>query len=353
VAGDEEHALAVYQALRSRGRASAADLRRASGLPAGQVAAGLARLRELGLVQQTPEGRQAGDGGFEPVEPDAALTRTVDAYRETAARQAAGAADLQQLAQSLMSVYRPAVARESAHVEAEFISDRRMKDRTLQELVAGTRESVDSAHPGPMPPMEVLEASLRLDRAMTERGVRLRAVYPRSIAAVPRYAGYLRQLSEAGVKVRLIDRVAYDLLIVDRLAVCLPADPDRPSGSMLLVRGSALVKIHVAAFEDCWLRAVPFEVLSDGGGRESALNPQESLIVKLMASGLSDDQIARRMGVHRRTVQRAVTKLMERLGAASRFEAGLLLALDGEFARTVRGRGRGGRGPGAGTARTR
>jgi DNA-binding NarL/FixJ family response regulator len=58
------------------------------------------------------------------------------------------------------------------------------------------------------------------------------------------------------------------------------------------------------------------------------------VIIRLMASGLSDDQIARKLGVHRRTVQRAIAKLMERLNASSRFEAGLKLAGDAEFAKT-------------------
>jgi DNA-binding CsgD family transcriptional regulator len=340
VPDDDEHALAVYHALRAHGGLPRTGVARAAELDAEQTRRGLDRLLELGLVQAT-------GGVLQPVEPDTALIRTVDAYRTGAVRRAADAAALQRLADSLLTVYRPVVGRDAARVEVEYISDRHRKDRTRQYLVAGARETCDSVHPGPLPPVRVLEEALRFDRSMVERGVRVREVYPRSITGVPRYASFLRQLSETGAQVRLLDHVAYDMMLVDRLAACLPADPDRPSGARLLVRGSALVKLHAATFDDCWLRAVPYAEHTANPPR-TALTPQERVVVKLMAGGLSDDQIARRMGIHRRTVQRAIAKLMERLGAASRFEAGLLLAQDREFARAVR-TGAAGPDPGART----
>jgi DNA-binding NarL/FixJ family response regulator len=42
------------------------------------------------------------------------------------------------------------------------------------------------------------------------------------------------------------------------------------------------------------------------------------------------------MGVSRRTVQRAITKLMDRLHATSRFVAGFKLAKDPQFLRHLR-----------------
>jgi DNA-binding NarL/FixJ family response regulator len=43
----------------------------------------------------------------------------------------------------------------------------------------------------------------------------------------------------------------------------------------------------------------------------------------LLAAGSTDETAAKRLGVSGRTVQRVMAELMERLGAASRFEAGL------------------------------
>lgn len=74
-------------------------------------------------------------------------------------------------------------------------------------------------------------------------------------------------------------------------------------------------------------------------------------MVQLTAEGLSDERIARGTGVPRRTVQRAVAKLLDRLHAMSRFKAGLKLAQDPGLARAVRAPHGEGPVPGDGPAR--
>ena len=329
--GDEDLALTIYQALRAGGGFSTEEaLCKAAGVDAEQAQRGRKRLYELGLIQVT-------DGVLEPVEPDTALVRTMDSYHAIAAEQVRNATALQQLTQSLMAVYRPAVASEASQVEVEYITDRRRKDSTMIALAATARGQVDSMHPGPMPSMQVLEKSLGRDAVMVNRGVRVRVIYPQTIAGIPRYARYLDRLAGVGTEVRLIDHAPCDLVIQDQQAACLPADPADPPDAMLLIRGSALIKAYSAIYDDFWLRSAPYEPgrpLPDRG--EADLTAQERVVIRLMAGGLSDDQIARKMGVHRRTVQRAVSKLMDRLHAHSRFEAGLKLGQDPELARVLR-----------------
>ena len=329
MSGVEAYALALYHALRERGGGSTHEIGRAAGLDEEQTGRGLLRLAELGLVQDR-------DGQMEPVEPDTALVRTMDAYHANAAEQVLKATSLQRATQALMTVYRPAVARDASEVEVEYLTDRRRKDRALIELNTMTRESCDSLHPGTMPPMHVLEHSLAEDAAMVGRGVRVRAIYRQAVTQTPRYARYLHELAETGTEVRLIDHAPFDMLLFDSLVACVPADPDDRRGPMVMIRGTGLVNMCVALFEDYWLRGAPFEATAPGADGETELTPQERVVIRLLAGGLSDDQIARKMGVHRRTVQRAVAKLMERLQASSRFEAGLKLAQEGEFARALR-----------------
>ena len=327
--GDEEVALAIYQALRAQGGISSEEeLCKAAGVDADQARRGRRRLHELGLVQVV-------DGVLEPVEPDTALVRTMDAYHANAAEQVRNATALQQLTQSLMTLYRPAVTRDASQVEVEYIVDRRRKDRTLVALETTTQRSVDAMHPGPMPSAQVLETSLERDVDTMERGVRLRAIYPLALLQSSRYSGYLQDLHDAGVDVRLLDHAPLDMIVHDRTAVCLPADPDHPGMAMLVVRGVALIRAYSAFYDDFWLRAVPWTTAQNGAGA-TGLTLQERAVIRLMAGGLSDDQIARKMGVHRRTVQRAVAKLMERLNASSRFEAGLKLGQDPELVKALR-----------------
>jgi len=328
--GDEEVALAIYQALRARGGISSdEELRKAAGVDADQAGRGRRRLNELGLVQVV-------DGVLEAVEPDTALVRTMDAYHANAAEQVRNATALQHLTHSLMTLYRPAATRDPSQVEVEYIVDRRRKDRTLVALETTSQRSVDAMHPGPMPSAQVLETSLERDIDTMRRGAHLRAMYPLVLLQSPRYSGYLQELHEAGVEVRLLDHAPLDMIIHDRAAVCLPADPDDPGVAMLVVRGAALIRAYSAFYDDFWLRAVPFPMAEPPGSGAAGLTLQERAVIRLMAGGLSDDQIARKMGVHRRTVQRAVAKLMERLHASSRFEAGLKLGQDPELVKALR-----------------
>jgi len=280
---------------------------------------------------------------LEPVEPEAALVRTMTAYQTQAAEQVRGATELQQLTDSLLTVYRPAVASEASHVEVEYIVGAQRKERTVNGLNVTVRESIDSMHPGPMPPMDLLKRSLQQDEMLIGRGIRLRCLYPQSLLQGSRYTPYLRELTAIGAEVRIIDQAPCDLLIQDRTAAFLMTDPEQPLGKpVILVRGAALVKTLTTIYDDYWLRATPYEQATapgpapgtgagagaGSGAGAGGLTAQEQVVIRLMAGGLSDDQIARKMGVSRRTVQRAITKLMDRLHTTSRFKAGLKLAQD-------------------------
>lgn len=57
---------------------------------------------------------------------------------------------------------------------------------------------------------------------------------------------------------------------------------------------------------------------------ESAdLNERERETLVLLAEGLTDDGISRRTGLSVRTSRRTIAHLMDRLGARSRFQAGV------------------------------
>jgi len=324
---EEQTALALYQALRAHGEAmSGPELRKAAGLDTDQAEPGLRRLRRLGLIREDRD-------QLEPVEPDAALITTMTAYEARIAEQAGSATAFRQLADSLLTVYRPAVAREASQVEVEYITGPQQKKRSTAMLMATTQECIDSMHPGPMPPMDLLEQSLRHDAAMIKRGIRLRCLYPQSLLQGTRYAPYLRALTALGAEVRIVGHLPTDLIIQDRITAVMSTNPEQTFGHpMLLIRGAALVNTLNTIYEDYWLRAIPYEQAAapgpGPGSQESELTTQERVVIRLMAGGLSDDQIARKMGISRRTVQRDITKLMDRLHATSRFEAGLKLAQD-------------------------
>ncbi|WP_051951240.1 helix-turn-helix transcriptional regulator [Actinacidiphila yeochonensis] len=317
----DEHALALYQTLRAGGSEAAA---RAGGT--GDSAA-WRRLTELGLVE-TSGGRP------EPVEPSTALIRAMEKYRAGTLRLVREAAALEETALALVTVYQPAAVRRIEALEVEYVTTLGAKLRAMTTFVAANRRSCDEMHLWLTPVEETLARGRMLDTEMVSRGVHIRTLYPRHLLGVPRAVRYFDELVAIGVEIRLIDDVPCDLVIGDGLTACLPGDPAAPRSSpLLLLRSQSVVGTLAAFYDDCWRRATPYPEPRRPAAAE--LSPQERVAIRLLAMGLSDDQIARKTGVHRRTVQRTVAKLMDRLGATSRFEAGLRLAQDPELSRVL------------------
>ncbi|MFD0381698.1 response regulator transcription factor [Streptomyces stramineus] len=64
-------------------------------------------------------------------------------------------------------------------------------------------------------------------------------------------------------------------------------------------------------------------------GIGTQIDARDRQILTLMASGATDDAIARRLGLGRRTVVRRVSALLAMLGATTRFQAGVQAARRG------------------------
>ncbi|HET6989441.1 MAG TPA: LuxR C-terminal-related transcriptional regulator [Kribbella sp.] len=62
------------------------------------------------------------------------------------------------------------------------------------------------------------------------------------------------------------------------------------------------------------------------GTTTPALNAEQLEVISLLAAGLCDVSIARKLNLGRRTVARRISQIYDVLGVASRFQAGLVLA---------------------------
>ncbi|GAA4712449.1 helix-turn-helix transcriptional regulator [Phytohabitans rumicis] len=86
--------------------------------------------------------------------------------------------------------------------------------------------------------------------------------------------------------------------------------PEDGPPAVVLVRDPALLAALSALFELYWERAVPVSVRA------------EADVLPLLVAGLTDQEIAAKLGWSHRTVRRRVRDLMARLGAQTRFQAG-------------------------------
>lgn len=179
---------------------------------------------------------------------------------------------------------------------------------------------------GPQQP-DALGAAGPLERAALERGVALRTLRRESFRGDPAALRRIRALAERGGQTRTVPVVPLQMVIVDRRTALVPIDPESSGAGALEVRSPGLVTALCLLFESYWRQGVPIGGEQPSDVRGLTLRDQE--VLRLLASGCTDEHVARKLGVSLRTVRRINSQLAERLGARSRFEAGVLSAQRG------------------------
>jgi DNA-binding NarL/FixJ family response regulator len=111
-------------------------------------------------------------------------------------------------------------------------------------------------------------------------------------------------------------------LVIDNSIAVLPADT--ANGSVAVLRLNSVVTTASELFERVWPDAVP---LADcDAAVDTSLSGREKEMLRLLALGATDEVAAAQLGISVRTVRRMVAQLMNRLGARSRFQAGVKAA---------------------------
>ncbi|MFK0202840.1 helix-turn-helix transcriptional regulator [Streptomyces lavendulae] len=193
----------------------------------------------------------------------------------------------------------------------------------LTEVIDGCRREVlVSKHGGSFPEAALREALPR-DLALLERGVRMRSLYQHATRFDPATRAHSERLIEAGAEIRTLPEVLPQMIIVDGELGFLPSR----TGGALLIREPDLLGYLLDVFQRDWEYATPFAT-----GPQAAHDISETVkqsILALLAKGLKDDSIARRLGISLRTCRRHVSELLLGLGAHSRFQAGVIAERQG------------------------
>jgi DNA-binding CsgD family transcriptional regulator len=171
----------------------------------------------------------------------------------------------------------------------------------------------------------------RIDHENVGRGVRYRVLFPDRARTAPGLAGRLAALALAGAEVRTMPQVPMDAIVVDGQLAVLPSDHgDGRSRGVAMFRLPSVVSTTVELFERVW----PTGVGLTGADlpEEPELTGRERELLGLLCAGCTDESAAARLGISVRTVRRMVSGIMNRLGARSRFQAGVKAADRGWFA---------------------
>ncbi|MFD8734538.1 LuxR C-terminal-related transcriptional regulator [Streptomyces sp. NPDC059618] len=317
--GGEE--LRVYEALLSvPDHPSREALARSTGLSAPRLAAALDRLSEHGFTRSA-----RGSAVPAAIAPASALRTLIHVQRADLLRRSA---ELEQLtgtvdrmaARLLDSAHgAPALGIETvrggeaiaARVAALLVSAR-------TEVALLDRPPYAASEPDGMPsPLDVAEP--------VRRGVRVRTVVDREGLSFHGRARGLGDLAAQGVQIRVGTDLPTKLITVDRRVTLLPpTDAADPTASALVVNDSLLSNALVPLFEATWERAAPIGSVSD-----DQITDEDRELLTMLASGLKDEAIARRLDIHVHTVRRRITRLMRSLNTQTRFQAGVQAALRG------------------------
>ena len=172
-----------------------------------------------------------------------------------------------------------------------------------------------------MPPYVMADNDVEME--ILDSGVASRWLYDQEALDA---SGKLEQISEfcrAGEEARIIRDAPFKLVLADdRMAMIALTDESSGIVSALVVRASTLLDGLSRVFECLWRFAVPLRPAEPEPGAD-APSDDESQLLGLLAAGMTDKTIARRTGIGMRTVQKRVQQLMDRLGAGTRFQAGV------------------------------
>ncbi|MEU6484419.1 helix-turn-helix domain-containing protein [Streptomyces sp. NPDC046887] len=322
----------AYAALLRHRADGAEELARRLGLPRRRLDAALDRLVRHGFA--SPPDGEGTDGLPRPAQPAAIRSLIHRRQAELHLRSA----ELERLRMAAERLEPPDAGTGG---EVETVSGRAAVAEWTARLLAGARQEVALLDRVPYALRELPEVG---------PGVGVRAVLagPRPVTGSPDSPsdgapaasgvsgpgagtpgpvdGHGASSALSGPGVRTAAEVPVRLLIVDRRTALLPpAHPEDPAAGALLVRDGPLRAALLGLFDTAWERAAP----PDPAPGDGALTGPERELLALLAAGLKDEAIARRLGVHVHTARRRISRLLECLDARTRFQAGARASVRG------------------------
>ncbi|GAB3870656.1 LuxR C-terminal-related transcriptional regulator [Dactylosporangium cerinum] len=310
----------VYRAMLQQPGLGVAPLADALGVTAGEVRAALDELFELSLLRESVE----HEGQLRAVNPGVGLQALLARQQAELERKQLLIAQSQTSVATLMAQY---AERPVAALDAERLVGLDAVQARLEELAQGIRMEALSLLPGAALPAPGLAAAHRNNTDLLARGITIRTVMQDSARNDRPTLAYAQSLTDAGAEVRTAPVLPPRMLIADRRVAIVPIDPEDTGAGVVQLTGSGVVASLVTLFEQVWSTAVP---LGASRARDrKGVTAQEAELLKLLSQGHTDESAAKRLGLSERSARRMMADLMERLGARSRFEAGLLAAREG------------------------
>jgi DNA-binding CsgD family transcriptional regulator len=159
------------------------------------------------------------------------------------------------------------------------------------------------------------DETLARDLAALRRGVRVRVLYQHSARADLAVRSFVKRIAAEGADVRTVNNLPKAFVVFDGGIAFTPE-----ARGAVEVSNAAVAQLLCDVFEEIWDSALPYTGVE--AGYEGVADEMQKTIAKMLAEGLTDEAIARRLGMSLRTCRRHVATLLRGLNAVSRFQAG-------------------------------
>ncbi|MFE5663227.1 LuxR C-terminal-related transcriptional regulator [Streptomyces niveus] len=220
-----------------------------------------------------------------------------------------------------------AVVAEDPNLSITTLDGHVLIDAKVGEAARAATREILTIQPGFSRERKLMMAGLSRSLAAIERGARLRHLYQHPARYSPHIKEYLEQVPADRLEVRTVEQTVERLIIVDRTVAFIPASANRHTA--LEIRHPALITYLVQVYEVLWSQATPMTERPPILSPDAAVTSVQRGIARLLAEGITDESVARRMGISVRTCRAHIAKLMQALNASSRTHLGVLLIQSG------------------------
>lgn len=304
----------IYMALLKTPAASPAILAQRTGSTPGKVRSHLRGLEQKGLVSKAP-GRAPR---YMASPPEVALELLILDRQEELER-------IRLLAPSLTGEFRSARKPSDAAGLVEVIEGRNAVVQRVKQLEKSARSTIRLFD---KPPHASPPSVNREELDGLRKGVVWRTIYSQAAIESSQKYGLLSAEIAAGEQARVLEDLPVKMIIADDEMAVIPLIDSGQIEAAAIIHRSPLLDALIDLFEAKWERAI--QVSRNGGNltesatgshRETPSEEEQQLLLLLMA-GSKDDTIAKTLGLDVRTVRRRIARILDVLGAKSRFQAG-------------------------------
>ncbi|MFE2727338.1 LuxR C-terminal-related transcriptional regulator [Kitasatospora sp. NPDC059327] len=308
---DEDLALRAYERLLVTKVVTPAELAADLGITAERAEQALSALRCLKLVRYCPE-----QGRYAARSPEIAQLELLMPLEQSIREKRRELTDVQDVLSSFADTYSNLQRTRLRRDPVLSGLDREQTGLRMADALRDRPSEILVMEPfAPVPGQD----SHALGLSSLPSGVPIQVLYPHTARSSLASRGSLRTLAEASARVRTSTQ-AFERLVIVGGEVAFLADPGGDDAGVTVVYEPAIVARLVRSYEHAWASGTDID--SNVVRYGETLDEVRCAILELLASGLKDEVVARRIGMSSRTFRRHLATIMDELNAESRFQAG-------------------------------